>query len=216
MPSCSAGYNFWVKTNDEHGSTIWTPSTGVVIGAGFLRIPALNNNQIHYPPAGIDSVFSDVLDITPKIVSESAMEKWVTRYSVNTAKYKKGVGYYLQSSRTLSTNLLYQSIHIRRVTNYFVQQLKDNLEWVIQKPLTPELKRDVYTSLYNYFLTEYSTRGAIEQSIPFEQACVISVEQNKIDRKHLEIVISIILTECSEAVKISLNRNDNSLSAQVS
>jgi hypothetical protein len=87
------------------------------------------------------------------------------------------------------------------------------MEWVIQKPITPELQREVYASLYNYFLGEYGN-GAIEQSIPFEKACIISVEQNKIDRKILNVAISIILTECSESVNIQLNRNDNSLSVQ--
>jgi hypothetical protein len=211
--SSSVGYNFWVKTFGDFGGTLWTPSIGVIIGAGYLRVPALYGNQIHYPPAGIDSVFKDVLDVTPNTITDETKTKWVQRFTTNVVKHRKGFGYYLFSSRTFSTNILYQSVHIRRVTNYFVSQLQNNMEWVIQKPITPELQREVYASLYNYFLGEYGN-GAIEQSIPFEKACIISVGQNKIDRKILNVTISIILTECSEAVNIQLNRNDNSLSVQ--
>jgi hypothetical protein len=207
---CSAGYNFWVKTSDEQGGYVWTPSVGVILGAGFIRVAGLNRDLIHFPPAGVESAFIDVVDVSPNALSNTLATLWVKRFSTNVAIYRTGKGFFLWSSRTNSTNNLYQSIHTRRVVSYYVRQLETNLLWVIQKPTTPELKRQAYVSIYSYFLSEYGN-GALEQSIPFEQACVISVTQDVNDRKNLLITIDIILTECTESVRINLNRNDNSL-----
>lgn len=210
VPDCSAGYNFWVRTSDGAGGYVWTPSIGVVLGAGYVRVPGLNRDYIHYPPAGLDSVFLDVVDISPNNVSDALATQWVKRYSTNIAIYRKGKGFFLWSSRTNSTNNLFQSVHIRRLTSYYRKTLEDNLLWAVQKPLTPELKRQVYVSLFAYFLDEYG-KGALERSIPFEQACIIDVKQDINDRKVMIVTIDIILTECTESVRIELNRNDNSL-----
>lgn len=212
LTDCSAGYNFWVQTSDENGGYIWAPSIGVVLGAGYVRVPGLNRDYIHFPPAGLDSVFADVKDISPNNVSIDTATQWVKRFSTNVAIYRPGKGFFLWSSRTNSTNSLYQSVHIRRVTSLYRSTLEDSLLWAVQKPLTPELKRQIYVSVYSYFLGEYG-KGALENSIPFDQACVISVTQDELDRKTLRIVIDIILTECTESVRIELNRNDNSLIA---
>jgi hypothetical protein len=207
---CSAGYNFWVKTSDEAGGFVWTPSVGVIVGAGYVRVPGLNRDFIHYPPGGVESAFVDVVDINPNNLTEALMTQWVKRYSTNVAVYKQGKGFFLFTSRTNSTNSLYQSVHIRRLTSYYKRTLELNLLWAVQKPVTPQLKREMYVSIYQYFLGEYG-RGALEGSIPFDQACVINVEQDTQDRKILKVIIDVILTECAESIRIELNRNDNSL-----
>lgn len=213
LTDCSAGYNFWVRTGDGNGGFIWTPSIGVVIGAGYVRVPGMNRDYIHYPPAGVESAFVDVQDISPNNVGIDLSTLWVKRYSTNVAIYRRGKGFFLWSSRTNSTNSLYQSVHIRRITSYYKTTLEDNLLWAVQKPLTPELKRAIYVSIYNYFLTEYG-KGALERSIPFDQACQIAVTQDPIDRKLARVTVDVIYTECTEAVRIELNRNDNSLITQ--
>lgn len=211
---CSAGYNFWVKTSDESDGFTWTPSVGVILGAGFVRVAGMNRDLIHFPPASIESAFVDVIDISPNNVTLQTATQWVKRYSTNVAIFQKGIGFFLFSSRTNSTNILFQSIHIRRVTSYYLKQLEANLLWTIQKPITAELKRQVYTSLYTYFYQEWSN-GALENSIPFEQACSISIGQDTNDRKNLVVDISYILTECAESIRINLNRNDNSLIGKI-
>jgi hypothetical protein len=210
LTHCGAFYNFWVKTGDENGSNVWVPPIGVVIGAGFIRVPGLNRDFIHTPPGGIDSSFTDVVDIVPRELSRATQTLYVKRYSTNIAIFKQGYGFFLFSSRTMSTNSLYHSIHIRRLTSYYAKQLESNLLWVVQKPNDPELQRAVYVSVFNYFLGEYQN-GALERSVSFEEAAVLDVQTDPQDRKLLKIIIEYIPTEQVESIRIELNRNDGSL-----
>jgi hypothetical protein len=210
LESCTALYNFWCKTSDENNSSVWVPALGTIIGAGYIKVPGLNRDFIHTPPAGIESAFSDVQDIYPRELSKEVQTLWVKRYSSNIAIYKAGKGFFLFSSRTTSTNLLFQSIHIRRQTSYYARVLEDSLIWLVQKPATPENKRRAYVEIYNFMLNEYNN-GALEGSVPFSDACQIDIQQDPSDRKFLRIVIDWIPTEAVESVRIELNRNDGIL-----
>ena len=209
-PNFSAAYNFWVKTSNEEGSQVWVPSLGVILGAGFIRVPETNRGYIHYPPAGIESIFTDVTDIAPRSLNNATLTTWVKRFTTNVAVFRRGKGFFLYSSRTNSTNPLYHSIHVRRQTSLYAKTLEENLLWVIQKPVSPELAREAYVSILSYFRDEYG-KGALERSIPFEEACIITTHTDPQDRKTLVIIVDIILTEATEAVRIELNRNDGSL-----
>lgn len=207
-------YNFWVKTSDEEGGFIWVPGVGVVLGAGFIRVPELSRGHVWIPPAGIDSAFTDVTDISPNPLSQELVNLWVKRYSINVAVFRKGFGFYLASSRTMSTNSLYHSIHIRRMTNFLVKTIDDNTQFTVQKPNTPELKRDAIVALTMYFRGIYE-QGGLERTIPFEEACIITSDSTNNppsqDRKLMNIDIEWIPTECTESVKVRLNRNDGQL-----
>ena len=69
-----------------------------------------------------------------------------------------------------------------------------------------------------FFKTEYDN-GALEQSIPFENAkacayvgiCDQTNNPAGQDRKQLNAAFNIIPSECTETVVISLNRNDGVL-----
>ena len=205
-----AAYNIWSKVYDEKGSTIWIPALGEIIGADYVRIPAIHNDQLFYPPAGTDGYFQEVLDVSPKNLTRDDQTLWSQRYSVNTATISKGKGTYVMTSRTCSTDDLYQSIHIRRMTSFYRNTMMNSLDYTTQKPITPELSREIYVSLYQFFLNEYNA-GALEKFISFEKACAISVASSPQNRKKLVIKVDLIYTECSEVVSIELNRNDNAL-----
>lgn len=209
-----AGYNGWVKTSDGLGSTVWAPSIGCVIGAAFIRVPAIQGDGIHIPPAGIDSAFVDILDVTPNRISQERLNIFTEQYTVNSITYQERLGYFVMTSRTYSTNPLYHSIHIRMQTSYYVRVLKNNLGWAIQRPNTPELKKSLITSCHIFFKEEYEN-GALERSVKFEEACVIICDQSNNpvsqDRKNLNLDIDWIPTETTEKLRVSLNRNDGFL-----
>jgi hypothetical protein len=207
---CSALYNFWVKTNDENSGTIWVPAMGVIIGAGYIRIPSANSNLIHFPPGGIDSAFTDVIDVTPSTLDVTTETTWVKRYSINIARYLANTGWFLFSSRTTSVNLLYQSVHIRRMTSKYSAVLESNMLKYVQKPVTNEIQREIYTALLTYFRNEW-TLGALNNTIPFDKACVINIAPDVSDPKQLNVTLDLIYTECIESIRINLNRNDFSL-----
>lgn len=209
---CLAVYNAWVKTQDGFDSTIWVPALGCILGAGYIRVPEQNRSLIFYPPAGVDSSFVDVIDISPNNVTQAIATTWAKRYSVNSVIFKRGYGHFIFTSRTVSTNKLYHSINIRRLTSFYLQTLEDNLQWAVQKPATSELRRQIYASIWAYFRGQYND-GALEQTLPFEEACVIDVAADNLDRKIQRVTVDYVPTETAESIRIELNRNDGVLVA---
>lgn len=207
-------YNGWVKTIVDDVNYGYAPMIGCVVGAGYIRATAMQGDFIHIPPAGVDSALVDIVEVKGGKLSQAEVDRYVQDYSINVVKYQSGLGYFLLTSRTMSSNPLYHSVHIRLQTSFYKRVLRENYNWVLQKPNTPELKRSIYASLFTYFRNEYAN-GALESSVPYQTACVIIVDKrnNPVgqDRKLINVDIDWIPTECTEAVRMSMNRNDGQL-----
>lgn len=207
-------YMEWCTVPDDSGNPVMIPVMGPVLGAGFIRTPYLQGDFIHIPPAGIDSLFNNVMEMIPQRLSQTVINKLVQQFSCNIIQYVENTGYYIGSSRTYSTNDLYKSIHVRLQTSYYVRSLNSKMCFLEQKPNTPELKREALVEARNFFKTEYDN-GALERSVDFDTAyqgiCDKSNNPNTQDRKLLNIDILWIPTECTESVHISLLRNDSVL-----
>ncbi len=212
-----ACYNLWAKVSDELGGYVTVPALGHILGAAFLKSPYVQGDFIQIPPAGIDSAMTDLIEVYPLKVSQATLDVDTQELTINNAGYIQGVGYYIQTSRTMSTNSLYHSIHTRLQASFYGRVLLNNLAWLTQKPNTPDLKKRAYIVLYAYFKTEYEN-GALEQGVPFETAVQIVCDQSNNplgqSRKLLNIDVEYIPTEATESVKLSLNRNDGILLLQ--
>lgn len=212
----AGAYMGWVKVPDENGNAMLIPSIGPVLGAAYIRTPHSQGDFIHIPPGGIDSLFSNVLEVIPPRLSQSTINKLVQQFSCNIIQYVENTGYYVGSSRTYSTNNLYSSIHVRMQTSYYLRALNSKMRFLEQKPNTPELKREALVELNKFFRTEYDN-GALERSVTFEEAyqgiCDKSNNPSTQDRKLLNIDVLWIPTECTESVRISLQRNDGILTS---
>lgn len=212
----AGAYMGWCKVPDENGNGILIPAIGPILGAAYIRTPYLQGDFIHIPPGGIDSLFNNVLEVIPPRLSQNTINRLVQQFSCNIIQYVENTGYYVGSSRTYSTNPLYESIHIRLQTSYYLRALNSKMRFLEQKPNTPELKREALVELNKFFKTEYDN-GALERSIDFDQAykgiCDRSNNPLTQDRKLLNIDILWIPTECTESVRISLQRNDGVLTS---
>lgn len=212
----AGAYMGWCKVPDDNGNPMLIPAIGPVLGAAYLRTPYLQGDFIHIPPGGIDSLFNNVLEVIPARLSQSVINRLVQQFSCNIIQYVENTGYYVGSSRTYSTNALYQSIHVRMQTSYYLRALNSKMRFLEQKPNTPELKRVALVELDTFFRTEYDN-GALERSVDFETAyqgiCDKSNNPTGQDRKILNIDVLWIPTECTESVKISLQRNDGILNS---
>lgn len=210
----AGAYMGWCKVSDDNGNSVLIPAIGPVLGAAYLKAPYKQGNFIHIPPGGIDSLFTNVLEVLPSRLSQSTINRLVQQFSCNVIQFVENVGYYVGSSRTYSINSLYQSIHVRMQTSYYLRALNSKMRFAEQKPNTPELKREILVSLYTYFKTEYDN-GALERSIPFDSAykgiCDKSNNPSSQDRKLLNVYALWIPTECTESVLIALQRNDGIL-----
>lgn len=211
-------YADWVSVLDDTGSDITVPGLGVILGAGFLRAPYLQGDYIHIPPAGSDSAYVNVKSKVAGKFSPTQVDKYVKDYTLNASIESDAYGIFLISSRTYSTNPLFHSIHITMQTNYYVRALYANLGFLVQRPNTPELKKEAIVYITRFFQEEYN-KGALERSIPFKDAfkCICDLSNNPLsqDRKLLNITIEYIPTDATESVVISLNRGDAFLNVNV-
>ena len=210
----AGAYLGWGKVPDEEGNEQLLPIIGAVLGAAYLRTPYVQGDFIHIPPGGMDSLFNNVTEVIPARLSQSTINKCVQQFSCNIIQYVENVGYYVGSSRTYSSNDLYCSIHIRLQTSYYVRALKSLMRFMEQKGNTPELKNQALKELYRYFKTEYDN-GALERSVPFDTAyeSICDQSNNPVgqDRKRINIDVLWIPTECTESIRLSLQRNDGVL-----
>lgn len=209
-----SGYMGWCKIPDEKGNPVLIPAIGPILGAAYVRTPYLQGDFIHIPPAGIDSLFKNVIEVIPPRLSQASINKLVQQFSCNIIQYVENTGYYVGSSRMYSTNNLYSSVHVRMQTSYYLRALNSKMRFLEQKPNTPGLKREALVQLNQFFKTEYDN-GALEGSVDFNQAyqgiCDKSNNPPTQDRKLLNIDVLWIPTECTESIRLSLQRNDNIL-----
>lgn len=213
------GYADWDNVYNTAGELITIPGIGRILGAAFIRTPYLQGDHIHIPPGGIDSAAKDLISLASGAYSQSQINSYVRNYHLNVSQFSDNYGRYMLSSRMYCTNDLYKSIHINMQTNFYVRILLDNLLFVLQKPNTPQLKKEVIGRVTEYFQKEYE-HGALERSVSFEEAFKVTCDQTNNpsgqDRKVLNVQIEYIPTECTESVVIALNRNDALLTAKVS
>lgn len=206
-----AVYNCWATVYDENYNKILIPGTAPILGSAYLRNAYVQGDGIHIPPGGTDGAFKNVLTISPANLEQSEVDDFVQKYFINVVRYDRNYGFYVASSRTMSSNKLYMSIHIRLQTSYYKRYLESILLPYTQKGNTPELKNAMLVDCRSFFKSEYDA-GALERSISFEEAyqgiCDLSNNPRKQDRKLINIDCLFVPTECTEAIRLKLLRND--------
>lgn len=209
-----AVYLGWCDVLNTEGGKVKIPAIAAVLGAGYIRAPYINGDYVHIPPAGVDSAFNSVISMTPDRLSQADINDYVQKQSCNVVRYVNGVGYYVGTSRAMSSNALYQSIHVRMQTSYYLRCLDQKLRFAEQKPNTPELKAEILVALHTFFKEEYDN-GALERSVGFETAykgiCDKTNNPATQDRKLLNVDVMWVPTECTESVRVNLLRNDGIL-----
>jgi phage tail sheath protein FI len=204
-----AGYLNWGEVMDG-SSKVWIPCLGYVLGAGYVRKSEMQNGYAWIPPAGVETTSRGFLRMTHSDLTDAQINRYVVGFRMNVVRYITNVGNIIWSSRTFSANPLFESIHIRLMTNWLVEMLPIRNQRFLQRLGTPSLIKEIYADNY-VFMRDIYEKGGIENSLDFEESCVINVEIDKNIRKEVDLEISWIPTECTEAIRIKLNRNDGVL-----
>ena len=181
-----ASYLNWMEVDDEDGGTVWIPATGYVLGAGFIRVANMDNDIAWSVPAGDRTYAVGILDFTHKDIAVATLDRYTDVFKLNTIRYNERVGFMIWTSRTASTTFLYESIHVRLETNWIIANLLDRNLTYREKLNTPTLRNDMKVSNVMWMQNIYN-QGGIEQSISFDQACVVSVESSTENRKKFNL-----------------------------
>lgn len=200
----------WAEIATSDGGTIWVPSIGYHLGAGFVRACDQLDGKAWAIPAGDNTVSKGIIRFSHAGLEMSKLSRYATEFRTNVIAKIPNIGNIIYSSRTYSSNPLFESIHVRLFTNWLGTTLLNNNVKFVQKLITSSYQKEVFTSHYILFKFLYD-QGALEQSIPFEENVTIEVKTDKTNRKKVDVVCSYIPTECSEQVSITISRNDGVL-----
>lgn len=210
LQSAAAGYLEWCLVKDRDGEKRWIPAIGYFLGAGYVRKAAMNNSRAWIPPAGVETRAVGILEFTHSNMTVADKSRYVTSYYCNNVKYVTNTGNVIASSRTYSSDPLFQSIHIRLETNWLKRNLLERNEKYVQKLNTPQLRSEMKVDNTAWMQNIYN-QGGVEQSVDFKEAVVITVEQSAEDRKNVTMEVAWIPPETTEKIKIILGRNDGVL-----
>lgn len=198
----------WLEVPASDGvGKMWIPAVGYALGAGYIKKAGLTNNVAWSIPGGLETVARGISRITHDDISEDKIGRYVKKWHTNIIKYVQNVGFCLWTSRTYSTNPLYESVHIRLETNWLVKVLPIRNYRFLQRMNTPSLKAEMKNDNRMFMLNLYQ-QGGIEQSLPFDEAVVIEVVTASDDRKNVDLLISWVPPELVEHIHIKLSRND--------
>lgn len=206
-----ACYINWCEVDDGDEGKLWIPALGYWIGAGYVRVSALDNDVVWSVPAGDRTYSAGIYQFSHQEYTEQMITRYATQYFANAVLYVNNVGNIIWSQRTMSLNFLYQSVHVRLETSWIIKVLLERHVPFKDRLITPKLNNDMLVDNTMWFQNIYN-QGGIEASIPFSQAVIIDVATSKTNRRQTMIDISWIPPENNEYIKLTLNRNDGALS----
>jgi len=167
-----AVYFPFISVNDPLGTTRYIPPIGHVMGV-YARTD--RERGVWKAPAGVNATVRGVLEVKYQI-SDTKHTLLVKEGGVNAVRYLAGQGVIVDSSRTLSSNPLWQYVNVRLLFNFVKSSLKNGLRWVVQEPNDEHLWNKVKHNSVVPFLNDLWRRGAFG---PGERADVYSVKIDK-------------------------------------
>jgi hypothetical protein len=165
----------WIRVADPIGNQKWIPPTGHVLGV-YARTE--RERGIWKAPAGNAARVNGALDVKHHI-TDTDHTALVKNGSVNAVRSIPGQGIVIDSSRTLSTNVIWLYVNVRLLFNYVKSSLKSGLRWVVQEPNDEALWNKVKYNSVTPFLMGLWRRGAFGPGSPDEVFTVkVDAENN--------------------------------------
>lgn len=218
--SSLAMYRGWARVLDENGSYIWIPPVGHVIGGGYLR--RMNNKGIYpnVPPAGLDISLNDLVELEVPSYNTADLNTLVHTYGFNPLMFVTGRGFVIRTSRTMSTDSRFYSVHIRRSLNFITDTLNQSLNWLEQEVNNPSTRARAVIVLSTFFADLYSA-GMFDQTYGFNGSVAIKCDaQNNtaqiIAQRSMVIDIQLVFAEVAESITVNLMTSQQGLQTTVS
>jgi len=203
----------FILVADPLGGQKWIPPTGHVLGV-YARTE--RERGIWKAPAGNAARVNNALDVKHHI-TDTTHTDLVKAGSVNAVRFIPGQGIVVDSSRTLSTNPLWQYVNVRLLFNFVKTSLKGGLRWVVQEPNDPALWNKVKYNSVTPFLMGLWRLGAFGPGQPNEVFTVkVDAENNppaSIQQGILNVEVYFYPSRPAETIVITIGQQEGGAKA---
>lgn len=203
----------FIRVADPLGGQKWIPPTGHVLGV-YARTE--RERGIWKAPAGNAARVNNALDVKYHI-TDTTHTDLVKGGSVNAVRFIPGQGIVVDSSRTLSTNPLWQYVNVRLLFNFVKTSLKGGLRWVVQEPNDPALWNKVKYNSVTPFLMGLWRLGAFGPGQPNEVFTVkVDAENNppaNIQQGILNVEVYFYPSRPAETIVITIGQQEGGAKA---
>lgn len=217
--SYTMGLRAWGSVSDEQGGSLKMSLLGHVVGAGFIRKPRQAGDKPHTSPAGTGAFLLDVNEVDNAIYSQPDLLDLINNSHVNPVVFENKKGYFLKTSRTMSTTGKWVSAHVRLLMNHCKVGYRESLSDFEQEANTPENRRRLRDAIID-FMEVLDGQDAFEKEGGFENnIAVVCNESNNPARvrqqRRMICDVTFRPAEIAEEVQINVtNTSDGILVAE--
>ena len=203
-----AGYRSYCEVNDGFGGAIKVPVIGHVIGAAYIRKPRSRGDIVHTAPAGKSTFLLDVLSVDDAIYSQPQLKELANDTHINSIVFESKSGFYVKTSRTMSTENKWLSIHVRLLTNHIKVSFQESLGDLEQEGNNPDTRRRLRDSVID-FMEQLDNQNAFEKSGGFgNNVAVVCDESNNpqrtVQQRRMVCDVAYRPAEIAEEVAVNL------------
>lgn len=178
------------------------PPSGHVMGV-YARIDTTRG--LWKAPAGDEARLLGALDVEYQL-SDAEHTDLVTMGSVNGVRAIPGAGIVVDASRTLSTDIRWRYVNVRRLFNYVKSSLREGLRWVRQEPNRDQLWDAAKFGSVRPFLMGLWRQGAFGTGEPADVFTIICDATNnppeEVDKGNFKLEVYFYPSKPAETILI--------------
>jgi len=193
---------------------LWIPPDGHVLGV-YSRIA--QSRGVQHAPAGDTARLNNALAVEFSM-TDTDHTQLVKNAGVNGIRVAPGAGIVIDASRTLSTDVRWLFVNVRRLFNFVKSSLKDGLRVIAQEPNTAALRRTVRFNIVHPFLLGLWRQGAFGSDPPEHVFTIVCDETNnppaEVNLGNLRVEIYFYPVKPAETVVVSIGQLETGATAQ--
>jgi phage tail sheath protein FI len=198
----------WIKTLDAAtGTHNFMPPSGHVAGA-WSRNDA--SRGVHVAPT--NELVNGAIGVEKDSTAEQQAQ--LTERGINTIRAIPGKGVRISSARTMSTDVLWQELNVRRLVNYVEKSILNGTDWVASQPRDQQLRLNLEQTVSGFLSMEWR-RGVLSggsSGASFFVHCDFETTKDGAETVDVVCEIGIAPVRSSEYVVFRLSHDSNGVS----
>ena len=210
--SFTTGYRAYGSVNDDLGGSIKIPLLGHIVGAAYIRKARERGDKPHTAPAGPGTYLLDVTDVDNAIYDQPTLLDLVNNSHINPVVFESGRGWFVKTSRSMSTINKWISTHVRLLTNHIKTAFKNSLSDFEQEGNTPDTRRRLRDGVLD-FMEDLDSQDAFEKEGGFENNVAVVCDETNNDKKvrqQRRLVCDVVFRPAEIAEEVQINVTNTS------